>query len=390
MALIRQRKLTKQQLRRIDKQQAQQQESIDGSLMDGVVMAHYGKQLEVQVTSLPAIIPNPPVVAEGEPEPFWQAIELGDIWRCHVRTNLPMLATGDKVRWVADPNTGFGRIESVQPRTSLVSRPDRYHKLKPVAANVDILAIVFAPLPAAAPNLIDRYLVVCHHADVKPLLVLNKADLLAIEDYAFTKNLLNEYQSLGYEAVLTAAPCPENILLNPTQSNSKQAIDSAKLKDIEPLQQQAELGLTDLQQQIKDKLVIFAGQSGVGKSTLVNALLPNSDQSVNVISTSSKLGQHTTTTSRLLPFNPEDLTQGGIVDTPGIREYGIWHLTPDDIIAGFVELYPLAGDCQFRDCKHTHNSKGCALWEAVAEGKVMQRRVESLVTLQAEADTPTY
>ncbi|HJH09370.1 MAG TPA: ribosome small subunit-dependent GTPase A [Psychrobacter pasteurii] len=390
MALIRQRKLTKQQLRRIDKQQAQQQESIDGSLMDGVVMAHYGKQLEVQVTSLPAIIPNPPVVAEGEPEPFWQAIELGDIWRCHVRTNLPMLATGDKVRWVADPNTGFGRIESVQPRTSLVSRPDRYHKLKPVAANVDILAIVFAPLPAAAPNLIDRYLVVCHHADVKPLLVLNKADLLAIEDYAFTKNLLNEYQNLGYEAVLTAAPCPENILLNPTQSNSKQAIDSAKLKDIEPLQQQAELGLTDLQQQIKDKLVIFAGQSGVGKSTLVNALLPNSDQSVNVISTSSKLGQHTTTTSRLLPFNPEDLTQGGIVDTPGIREYGIWHLTPDDIIAGFVELYPLAGDCQFRDCKHTHNSKGCALWEAVAEGTVMQRRVESLVTLQAEADTPTY
>ncbi|SJM71243.1 ribosome small subunit-dependent GTPase A [Psychrobacter piechaudii] len=390
MALIRQRKLTKQQLRRIDKKQAQQQDSIDGSLMDGVVMAHYGKQLEVQVTSLPAIIPNPPVVEEGEPEPFWQAIELGDIWRCHVRTNLPMLATGDKVRWVADPNTGFGRIESVQPRTSLVSRPDRYHKLKPVAANVDILAIVFAPLPAAAPNLIDRYLVVCHHADVKPLLVLNKADLLAIEDYAFTKNLLSEYQSLGYETVLTAAPCPENILLNPSQASSKKVVDKTKLTDIEPLQQQAELGLSDLQQQIKDKLVIFAGQSGVGKSTLVNALLPNSDQSVNVISTNSKLGQHTTTTSRLLPFNPEDLTQGGIVDTPGIREYGIWHLTPDDIIAGFVELYPLAGDCQFRDCKHTHNSKGCALWEAVAEGKVMQRRVESLVTLQAEADTPTY
>ena len=390
MALIRQRKLTKQQLRRIDKQQAQQQESIDGSLMDGVVMAHYGKQLEVQVTSLPAIIPTPPVVAEGEPEPFWQAIELGDIWRCHVRTNLSMLATGDKVRWVADPNTGFGRIESVQPRTSLVSRPDRYHKLKPVAANVDILAIVFAPLPAAAPNLIDRYLVVCHHAGVKPLLVLNKADLLAIEDYSFTKNLLNEYQDLGYEAVLTAAPCPENILLNPTQINSEEAADDTKPNGTELSKQQIELGLTDLQQQIKDKLVIFAGQSGVGKSTLVNALLPNSDQSVNVISTNSKLGQHTTTTSRLLPFNPEDLTQGGIVDTPGIREYGIWHLTPDDIIAGFVELNPLAGDCQFRDCKHTHNSKGCALWEAVAEGKVMQRRVESLVTLQAEADTPTY
>ncbi|WP_296402263.1 ribosome small subunit-dependent GTPase A [Psychrobacter sp.] len=374
MALIRQRKLTNQQLRRIDKQQAQQQESIDGSLMDGVVMAHYGKQLEVQVTSLPAIIPDPPIVAEGEPEPFWQSIDLGDIWRCHARTNLPMIATGDKVRWVADPNTGFGRIESVQPRTSLVSRPDRYHKLKPVAANVDILAIVFAPLPAAAPSLIDRYLVVCHHADVKPLLVLNKADLLSIQDYAFTRELLTQYEDLGYETVLTAAPCPENIL------HGAQSLE----------QPDADLGLSHLQDKIKDKLVIFAGQSGVGKSTLVNALLPESDQSVNVISTNSKLGQHTTTTSRLLPFNPDDLSQGGIVDTPGIREYGIWHLTPDDIIAGFIELYPLAANCQFRDCKHTYNSKGCALWEAVADGTVMQRRVESLVTLQAEADTPTY
>ena len=190
MALIRQRKLTKQQIRRIDKQQLDSQDSIDDSLMDGVVMAHYGKQLEVQVTSLPAVIPMQPEIAPDDPEPFWQALALGDIWRCHVRTNLPMLAAGDQVRWSADPNTGFGRIESVKPRTSLVSRPDRYHKLKPVAANVDILAIVFAPLPAAAPTLIDRYLVVCHHAGVKPLLVLNKADLLAQENGVDTNELL--------------------------------------------------------------------------------------------------------------------------------------------------------------------------------------------------------
>ncbi|WP_367103904.1 ribosome small subunit-dependent GTPase A [uncultured Psychrobacter sp.] len=367
MALIRQRKLTKQQIRRIDKQQLDSQDSLDDSLMDGVVMAHYGKQLEVQVTSLPAIIPMQPEIGPDDPEPFWQELALGDIWRCHVRTNLPMLATGDQVRWSADPNTGFGRIESVKPRTSLVSRPDRYHKLKPVAANVDILAIVFAPLPAAAPSLIDRYLVVCHHAGVQPLLVLNKADLLAKSDDANTNELLTQYAALGYESVLTSVDCPENIAGSDEQQ-----------------------GLSELKNYIDKKLVIFAGQSGVGKSSLINALLPESAQSVNIISENSQLGQHTTTTSRLLPFDPDDLNQGGIVDTPGIREYGIWHLTPEDIISGFIELAPLSGYCQFRDCKHTHNSKGCALWQAVADGKVLQRRVENLVTLQAEADTKPY
>ena len=367
MALIRQRKLTKQQIRRIDKQQLESQDTIDDSLMDGVVMAHYGKQLEVQVTSLPTLIPAQPEIAPDDPEPFWQDLALGDIWRCHVRTNLPMLAAGDQVRWSADSNTGFGRIESVKPRTSLISRPDRYHKLKPVAANIDVLAIVFAPLPAAAPTLIDRYLVVCHHAGVTPLLVLNKSDLLAQERGVDTSELLAQYAALGYESVLTSVDCPENVADNDEQTH-----------------------LDELKSHIDNKLVIFAGQSGVGKSSLINVLLPDSSQSVNIISENSKLGQHTTTTSRLLPFNPDDLTKGGIVDTPGIREYGIWHLTPNDIISGFIELAPLSGHCQFRDCHHTHNSKGCALWQAVADGQVLQRRVENLVTLTIEADTKPY
>ena len=172
-------------MRRI-KQQQQQGLTADDSLMDGVVMAHYGKQLEVQVISLPAVMPKSPTWLKVIPNRF-EDIQLHDIWRCHARTNLPMLATGDKVRWTVDPNTGLGRIESVAPRTSLISRPDRYHKLKPVASNIDLLAIVFAPLPTPAPNLIDRYFAVCHHASVTPLLVLNKADLLSDETYQTAK-----------------------------------------------------------------------------------------------------------------------------------------------------------------------------------------------------------
>lgn len=356
MALIRKRKLTDQQTRRIEKQQKTQQVLDHDSLMDGVVIANYGKQLEVQAISLPAVIPDKPVVADGEPVPFWQDITLHSVWRCHTRTNLPLIATGDKVRFTADPNTGLGRIEAIYDRFNIITRPDRYHKLKPVAANVDILAIVFAPLPAPSAQLIDRYLVASHYADVKPLLMLNKADLLTNPELANTQTLLAEYQALGYDTLIT--------------------------------QSTGDLG--DLSETVKDKTVIFAGQSGVGKSSLINHLLPNAEQLVNDISVISQLGQHTTTTSRLMPFNPADLSQGAIIDTPGIREYGLWHLSKDDILAGFVELAPLAGQCRFRDCKHTESTPGCALWQAVAAGDVLARRVENLVTLQAETQTDSY
>lgn len=370
MTLIRQRKLNKQQLRRISKQQQDAVTIDDDDLLDGVVIAHYGKQLAVQVTCLPARLPTPPTVADDEPPPFWQTIQLHDIWRCHARTNLPMLTVGDKVRWIADPNTGFGRIETLLPRQSLITRPDRYHKLKPVVANVDVLAIMFAPLPIPAPSLIDRYLVVAHHSGVRPLLILNKADLLNDSDHAHIQHLLDDYRQLGYDTLITQACMNDNALNNNALSNN--ALNN------------------HLKNQLADKMVVFAGQSGVGKSSLINALLPDCQQSINVISENSKLGQHTTTTSRLLPFYRHDLTQGGIVDTPGIREYGIWHLSPDDIISGFIELAPLVGQCQFRDCKHTDNSKGCALRQAVADGHVLKRRVDNLVLLQAEADTQGY
>ncbi|ELA08498.1 ribosome small subunit-dependent GTPase A [Moraxella macacae 0408225] len=350
MALIRKRKLTDQQTRRIKKQQQKQQVIDDDELMDGIVIANYGKQLEVQAISLPKRLPKKPTPVVGEPRPFWQAIELHSVWRCHTRTNLSLLATGDKVRLSADPNTGLGRIEAVYDRKTVIFRPDRYHKLKPIASNVDILAIVFAPLPLPSAQLIDRYLVACCVSNIKPLLILNKSDLINDANYHTTKNLLNDYQKLNYDTLIT-------------QSNGD---------------------LSELWRYLQHKTVIFAGQSGVGKSSLINRLLPNVTQSVNEISTISQLGQHTTTTSRFLAFDPTDLSQGAVIDTPGIREYGLWHLQKEEVLAGFIELAPLANFCRFRDCKHTAQTPNCAMWQAVAKGEVLARRVENLVLLQDE------
>lgn len=349
MSLIRRRKLTKNQTRQIQKNQ----ESLvdDGTLVGGVIVSHFGKQLDVQITQLPRILPIFPEVTDDAVN----SLAIGDIWRCHARTNLPMMAAGDEVKFSVDTTAGMGRIEVLAERKTLITRPDRYNKVKPVAANVDTLAIVFAPLPKPATNLIDRYLLVARLSGVMPLLVLNKADLLS--EFDEVELIYQQYQQLG----------------------EKYGFDVIKTSSL------SHDGLDVLKAHLKDKLTIFAGQSGVGKSSVINQILPNANQATNIISVGSQLGQHTTTTSRLLAFDNLSLEKGGIIDTPGIREYGIWHLSSDDIMRGFDELIEYNGCCQFRDCNHAPNAKGCVLWQAVAAGEVLARRVESFNELVEEA-----
>ncbi len=348
MSLIRKRKLTKRQTRQIEQNQTTQID--DGTLATGVIISHFGKQLDVQITALPAILPD-----YNDQDTDKSAVALGAIWRCHTRTNLPMLATGDTVKFSLDTTANLGRIEQLLDRKTLITRPDRYHKVKPVAANVDVLAIVFAPLPKPAVNLIDRYLLIARLNDITPLLVLNKSDLLP--EHPEVSQIIQEYQALGDQYGFSIIS---------TSSIAKDGLDT-------------------LHQHIDGKLSIFAGQSGVGKSSLINELLPDARQATNVISVNSQLGQHTTTTSRLLAYDGQNLSAGGIIDTPGIREYGIWHLSADDILTGFDELNELSGTCQFRDCNHQSNAKGCAFWAAAAQGKVLPRRIESLTSLIDEA-----
>ncbi|KHL68185.1 GTPase RsgA [Pseudomonas flexibilis] len=285
-----------------------------GPEQHGLVIAHFGVQVDVE---------------DGH----------GQICRCHLRANLPTLVTGDRVVWRAG-NQGQGVIVAQLPRSSELCRPDSRGQLKPVAANVDQIVIVFAPLPQPHANLIDRYLIAAEHAGIRPLLLLNKADLLDEDNAAFIDSLLTTYRQLDYPLLEVSA--------------------------------HEGAGMDQLRAALDDRISVFVGQSGVGKSSLVNSLLPGVDLKVGALSELTGKGTHTTTTARLFHF-PEG---GDLIDSPGIREFGLGHVSRDDVEAGFIEFRELLGRCRFRDCRHDREP-GCALLQALEEGRIQPQRLAS-------------
>ncbi|MNN13152.1 putative ribosome biogenesis GTPase RsgA [compost metagenome] len=289
-----------------------------GPEQHGQVIAHFGVQVEVEAL-------------EGE--------SAGQVFRCHLRANLPPLVTGDQVVW-RPGNQGIGVIVAQLPRSSELCRPDMRGVLKPVAANVDRIVIVFSPRPEPHANLIDRYLVAAEHAGIKPLLLLNKADLIDDSNVESIDALLGTYRELGYP------------LLEVSAFNG--------------------LAMDALRAALNEHVSVFVGQSGVGKSSLVNALLPGVDTRVGELSEVTGKGTHTTTTARLFHFP----AGGDLIDSPGIREFGLGHVSRDDVEAGFIEFHDLLGHCRFRDCKHDREP-GCALLKALEEGRVQPQRMAS-------------
>lgn len=293
-----------------------------GKSEDGVVISRFGQHVDIQS-------------------------EHGEIFRCNIRRTVDSLVTGDEVLWRRgqESHSGIkGVVEAVQSRRSELSRPDYYDGLKTIAANIDQVIIVSALKPDFSSDMIDRYLVAIENSHLKPVILLNKIDLLDDTLRPQISSILEQYQSLGYQTLYASS--------------------------------KTEHGLDALNEQLRGQTSIFVGQSGVGKSSLVNMLLPQVCAQTQEVSDNSGLGQHTTTAARLYP-----LADGGrLIDSPGIREFSLWHLECDEVTYGFRELRQLQGHCKFRDCKH-QNDPGCAFVEAVKKGDVSQWRYQSYLRI---------
>lgn len=241
-------------------------------------------------------------------------------------------ACGDRVN-VQATTSGLGVVEDILPRTSALYRSDAARQ-KLIAANVTQLVIVVAAVPSFSEEMINRCIAAAEQQQLKVLLVCNKADLIESSRQALAA--LELYRELGYPVLQLSAK-----------------IDSAPLLS-----------------HLEGHLSVLIGQSGMGKSTLVNALIPAAERATADISIALDTGRHTTTHARL--YNLDHNT--GLIDSPGMQEFGLYHLNLEEVAWGFIEFRPYIGGCRFNNCRHG-SEPGCALTQALREGKISARRV---------------
>ena len=302
------RGLSKRQQRRI----AARREGRSGEERSGVIISHFGRQLEVEDAS-------------------------GKVVRCHARANLPQVVTGDRVSWTPDKADG-GVVTGLEPRRNEFGRADTSARFRPIAANIDVVLTMFATVPETEMSLIDRYLVAIENLGLECLLVLNKIDLPPANPPLLAR-MSAIYRELDLElfelSALTGA------------------------------------GVDALAERLKGLTAVVVGQSGVGKSSLLNRLGRQSLAEVGELDAWRRGGTHTTTAARLFHLPGFDL-----IDSPGVREFSLGHLEPSEVVEGFVELRSLAERCRFRDCSH-RVEPGCAIRAAAESGEISCERVRS-------------
>jgi ribosome biogenesis GTPase len=257
-------------------------------------------------------------------------------------TERHVIAAGDFVLFRLEA-TGEGVIERVEPRSTALCRAIRGRR-QVLVANVDqLLVVASAAEPYLKPNLIDRLIISAHKAGLRPLICINKIDLV---DPATLVPVVGVYSQMGYRLRLLSAATG--------------------------------FGIERLRRAMAGCASVVAGQSGVGKSSLLNAVDPGLKLRVETVSAETQKGRHTTTTARLLP-----LSGGGyVVDTPGIRQFQLWDVIPAEVAGYFRDLRPYIDHCRFPNCTHTHEAD-CAVKDAVADGRLDLRRYESYCQLFA-------
>jgi ribosome biogenesis GTPase len=274
--------------------------------------------------------------------------EDGRLFRCGVRRLLRTLATdernivatGDRVWFLPAPNNE-GVIERVEPRHGILTRASRGRE-QVLVANVDQVVIVMSLVePELKPHLIDRYLASAGQGGITPIICLNKADL--VEPAAF-QQLVGLYSQLGIATFLTSAITG--------------------------------LGINRLRDRLANRETVFTGQSGVGKSSLLNAIDPKLGLQVCAVSEANQKGRHTTTTAELIRLN----FGGWVVDTPGLRQFELWDVIPEEVEGFFPEFRPLVPLCAFPDCTHTHEER-CAVKRAVKLHQISEQRYISYLGL---------
>jgi ribosome biogenesis GTPase / thiamine phosphate phosphatase len=277
----------------------------------------------------------------------------GCVYQCSTRRLLKTLATeqrhvvaaGDRVvfRPAENADSREGCIERVEPRYGCICRAVRGRR-QILVANVDQVAIIASAFePRLKPHLIDRMLVAAEKGGVRPLICINKVDLI---DPASLQPLVGAYAQMGYEVLLTS-----------TKSG---------------------FGIERFHRALAGRANVVAGQSGVGKSSLLNCVDSSFQLEVEPVSEDTEKGKHTTTTARLLP-----LTGGGyVVDTPGVRQFQLWDVTREEVAGYYRDVRPYVNLCRFPDCTHTHEDH-CAVKDAVADGRLDERRYESYCHLFA-------
>jgi ribosome biogenesis GTPase len=311
------RRISKQQSARIKQiqQTYQKNKEHQKGLSNGLVITQFGKQVTLEDQE-------------------------GLLVHCSIRPNLETLVAGDQVVWQSE-GCNQGVVVSLYPRNSILAKPTFVGSIKPIAANISQLIIVISPKPEVSWPLLDSYLVMAEILNLPALILLNKIDLPCT---LIKEQLLANYQNLNYPILFF-------------RKNS-----------LEHREQ-----LTKI---LNHQTSVFVGQSGVGKSSLISALLPHECIAIGELSERSNLGKHTTSNSRYyhLPGG------GALIDSPGIREFSLWQISKAEIAHAYIEFRPYLSQCQFRNCTHKETAL-CAIIKAVEEGSISEHRYKNFIKL---------